>query len=275
MRTKVLAGGLALGVCLAAMISSVQAAGQDKRALVAALVSELGYGRAVHNFKDYVLRGGEAYRVKARDYFLSAKEKIGALRRLDSVTEVERMALDDLESVIDSYIAALPTIQRAYRQSRTLARVLNATAAQLEIDDQLAIESIALLRKGYQWSPVEKLVFALGYGSAIHNFKNYLIFRDEKYRQWADAWFEEALQIVARMKWRERKNSRKLAALKEVESVLNAYRSALPVMARTLEPARASQSEVVINVAVRGADKALKVEDLPALEGLQMLLAGP
>jgi len=259
-------------VFLSATLSNFSYA-ESKRQLVAGLVLELGYGRAVHNYRDYVLRGEEEYRIKARDYFGSAQSRINELSQLDDISSLERQALNDLNVVVSAYIEALGKIQKGYQRSRNLMVVLNAVEAELSINDQQAIEAIGVLREGYRWSMVEKLVFSLGYGSAIDNYKNFLIKRDDKYMQLAEAWLEEGLTLVAQLKWRERKNAAKLAALKDVETVLQTYRSALPVMEKTLEPVRNTTSDIMINIAVRGADKALAVEDQPALDGLRYLLA--
>ncbi len=266
---------LLLFVCVAFLATSVSTISyaESKRDLVAGLILELGYGRAVHNYKDYVLRGEEEYRIKARDYFDSAQSRINALSQLDNISSPERQALSDLNVVVSAYIEALGKIQKGYQRSRNLMAVLNLVEEELSINDQQAVEAIGVLRKGYRWSTMEKLVFSMGYGSAIDNYKNFLLKRDDKYRVSADAWLEESLALIAQLKWRERKNATKLAALMDIESVLQAYRSALPVMERTLEPVRNTTSNIMINVAVRGADKALAVEDQPALDGLRYLLA--
>ncbi|HGX93005.1 MAG TPA: hypothetical protein ENK35_06795 [Candidatus Tenderia sp.] len=269
MNVKVWLGAMLL--CLATSVTSIGYAA-DKRALVADLVFELGYGRAIHHFKDYVLRGEDDYRLQARKYFVSAREKVAALRQVKNLTEKEIAALDDLDGVIQSYLGALSTIQSAYRHSRGLVQVLTTTDDRVHIDDASAIDAIAVLRQGHRWHRVEKLVFVLGYGSAIYNFKNYLIRRDEQYRKWADAQFEEALQLVAEIRWRERKNPPKVKALENIKSVLEAYRAALPLMARTLKPSMETSSNIVVNIAVRGADRALKVDDKPAFDGIALLL---
>ncbi len=262
-----------LGAMLLFLATSVTSTGYatDKRTLVADLVFELGYGRAIHHFKDYVLRGEDSYRTQAKQYFAAAREKIAALRQLSNLSDREVRALEELDTVIQSYIAALSTIQSAYRHSRGLIQVLTATDKRVHIDDAAAIEALAILREGYRWSRIEQLVFVLGYGGAIDNFKNYLIRRDERYRMQADARFEEALKIVAHIRWRERKNPTKVAALERLKSVLEAYRIALPLMARTLKPAAEASSNIVINIAVRGADRALDVDDKPALDSIALL----
>ncbi len=262
-----------LGAMLFLLASSATSIGYaaDKRTLVADLVFELGYGGAIHHFKDYLLRGEEGYRLQAKEHFASAMEMVAKLRQLNNLTEQERAALDDLEVMIQSYSGALSTIQSAYRHSRGLVQVLTATDKRVQIDDAAAIDALAVLRKGHRWGRIEKLIFVLGYGGAIDNFKNYLIRRDEQYRTWADAWFEEALQLVAHIRWRERKNRVKVEALENITSVLEAYRAALPLMARTLSPAVGATSDVVVNIAVRGADRALAVDDQPALAGIELL----
>ena len=58
----------------------------DKRENISTLVRLLGYGAAIHNFKNYVLRGNEKYGRKANQFFSEAKLVVAKLRENNPIT---------------------------------------------------------------------------------------------------------------------------------------------------------------------------------------------
>ncbi len=254
------------------LVLALPATAQEaERQLVAGLVADLGYGGAIHHFSDYLLRGDDALRQAATRDFAAAKLKLDTLRRSPGLDPEQREAVELLDRTIGAYLAALATIERLYRNRTSLAKVLATAKARGRIDDAGAIAALETLRRGFRWRRIERLRFVLGYGGAIHHYKNYLIHRDEVHRQQAEARLREALQLAAELRWTERNRPGRLAAVHDIEAVLEEYLASLPVVERTLAPAREARSEIAVSIAVRGADRALKVDDGPAIEALARL----
>ena len=247
------------------------AAAPEKQALIAELVRNLGYGGAIHDFKNYVLRGKDKYRADADAHFNQARQTITALR--ETALRIEDVAaLDELERVINAYQTQLPTIKRIFKRERSLARALWNIGKKVNVDDQAAIAALSTLRGGYQkWSGLEEFEYLIGYGGAIHAYKDYLIRRDDSYRAHADAQFTAAKKTLDRVRNQGGLSKADARALADIDKVLTAYQDSLPVIQHTFAPLTALSSDLVISITTRGADRAIKVSDTTAIRALARL----
>lgn len=83
-----------------------------------ALVSELGFGGMIHQFKDYVLRQNEAHANKMRASLEGANRAIADYRALGA-SEAERKALADIQAIVDSYEKKLATASALVKQGKS------------------------------------------------------------------------------------------------------------------------------------------------------------
>jgi hypothetical protein len=107
------------------------------------LEAALGYSGAIHDFKNYVLRGREEYRTNAAAHFQEVSLQIGRLRSDTSLGEREKKAVDDLDGVVRKYEANLEVVRRMIDEKKSVADI----DAAVKVDDTKAIAALAVLRK--------------------------------------------------------------------------------------------------------------------------------
>lgn len=111
-----------------------------KSVLIADLLSVLGYGGMIHNFKNYVLRGDDAYREAAQKNLTKLQNIIKSFRSFD-LQRGEVIALTDLETTLGAYSRALNTIQKMVGSGAHIEDI----DAEVRVDDVPALRALNLL----------------------------------------------------------------------------------------------------------------------------------
>jgi hypothetical protein len=247
------------------------AAQNTKKSLISTLVRNLGYGAAIHNFKNYELRADDKYRVNAENYFTTAEQTIAALRNTGELNAVELGAVDEISQMIDAYQAGLPVIQELYASNVSKVRVHKKIDESVMVDDAKALAALEKLRRPYRWSHVEEVEHTLGYGGAIHNFKNFVIRgQDQDYAR-ANATFAAARETLMQLAKDKNLDNEEQQAVNNIRRVVVKYLEALPEVQNTLAPARHTHIESLISMTMVAADRIAVVSDTPALDGLSLL----
>ncbi len=162
--------------CLA-LFPAVSLQAAEVRDDLAQIVRLMGYGGGIHNFKNYVMRDREEYRTAGRTDFAQILDVIAGLERGDKLNAAEQQALNAVKVVVESYAAALDRITEL-RNKGWRAEDIDRVVI---IDDTAAVQGLDTLRARWSWTDFEEIEFQLGYGKAIHNFKNYVLRGREKY----------------------------------------------------------------------------------------------
>ncbi|MFK8082095.1 MAG: methyl-accepting chemotaxis protein [Granulosicoccus sp.] len=116
---------------------------QRKSALLNEINFAVGYGGAIHHFKNYILRMDSPRLSKVSAGFERAQAAIDDYRSL-SVTDVEIAALDDISAVFDQYSAALSVVSSMASNNASS----NEIDAAVKIDDSLAVNALQALSDG-------------------------------------------------------------------------------------------------------------------------------
>jgi hypothetical protein len=279
-------------VLMATSLAASDANASSARADVARLVRVLGYGAGIHHFKNYVLRGRESYHTAARLDFREALVIIDALSRGSEFDASDQQALAALRTTVAAYDAALDRVTELKAKGWRIEDIDRSVI----IDDGPAKAGLDVLRAKWKWRDFEEMEFQLGYGKAIHDFKNYVLRGQERYHAGAletllaaEALIasqlslpelttpeEAATRVVERRSDVDRDDAdavasareeavrgftRDRAALEAVERVARAYRNNLALIEKLLRMLRP----------VRQIDLAIKINDGPAVEGLTRL----
>ena len=118
-----------------------------------------------------------------------------------------------------------------------------------------------MLRAAHTWNDTQQLEYHLGFGSGIHNFKNYVLRADQKYRARAELGLSQALLIVNRNRTATELDAAKKAALDEIEAVVRRYERALPKVDQLVGEGKTA----------REVDVEVKIDDRDALRALDVL----
>ncbi len=221
------------------------------------LVRTLGYGGAIHHFKNFLLRGTEEDQLAAEKLFQKAQELLARLRQAPDLTNDEKAAVAILAKALKQYQSHLPTVKKLHQAGKSPEEVDAAIA----MDDTPGFEALLALRQGRTWSPIEELELHIGCEGGIGNFKNFVLRADEKYRARAALGLTQTLLVVSQARSLAEVTARQRKALDRIEGVVRAYEDALPQVQEFVGQGKTAQQ----------IDRLIKVNDAPALEGLKML----
>ena len=115
---------------------------QPKNVLLDIIGTSVGYGGAIHDFKNYVLRKDAPRLTKVRNGFETAQHAISEYRSL-SISNEELKHLDDISKVFTQYTDTLPVIARMASEGSTSAEIDGV----VKINDLPATEGITFLKK--------------------------------------------------------------------------------------------------------------------------------
>lgn len=248
---------LAVVVVLLPLAPSGWGGEQERKSQVGGLIRALGYGGAIQNVKNFVLRGDAKYQAEAEKSLAQSEEIIAGLRKDKELSDRQRAALDGIAEVVGKYKAALPEIKRLHGEGKSVREVDQA----IKIDDSRAISGIDVLRSEHTWSKREQLEHVLGYGGVIHAFKNGVLRGDKKYLDAAGKGIAEVEAILADLRKEKGISSAERSAVDGIEQVVKAYQGASSTVAKLAGDGKDSKT----------IDAAVRINDAPALSGLAVL----
>ncbi|MCK4840675.1 MAG: hypothetical protein KAT04_02195 [Methylococcales bacterium] len=260
---------LTIPLLLSIALSQNAFAEDAKREGISQLVRLLGYGGAIHNFKNYVLRGDDKYRKKSDQFFTEAKVMSNKIRE-QGLDNNELVALKSIEDMIASYQKGLAFVKTQHETQKSLAAVIIETDAQVKVDDTAAIEGINVLRKNYTWNELESLEYNMGYGGAIHNFKNYLLRGKVKYKEKATKDFNTSVTLSSTME-KAISDAGLQTAATDIKTTSTKYLQSIPRIQKTAEFILKSTNSRIISSMVSSSDKMVRVDDSPAINGISTL----
>ncbi len=114
-----------------------------KQKLMEKLHFSFGYGGGIHNFKNYVLRGFDEYRIQSEKNLLKSLKLIGQIKAIEKVENKELKAFSDIENTIEEYLEKLP-VARDLISKKTLISYIDK---QVKVDDTKAILGLKFLEQ--------------------------------------------------------------------------------------------------------------------------------
>ncbi|WP_343560678.1 methyl-accepting chemotaxis protein [Kiloniella sp. b19] len=234
-----------------------------------ALISNMGYGGMIHQFKNYVLRKDEK-RVQRIQNAVGAS--LGALQayRNVGVSQAEARALDDIEGVIKLYASNTNLVSSLVDAGRDAAGIDKT----VKINDGPALDGLATLietviseRKTSDLQTTKTEVLfrireAMGFGGMIHQFKNYILRMDQPRIAKVQARATTALEDIDLYRSFPVSQAEK-TALDQIEGVIEEYLGNMALV----------QGEVARGNSVEGIDAVVKISDSPAIEGFKTLIS--
>ncbi len=112
---------------------------------VSYIKSEAGYGGAIHNFKNLVLRGNKKYADRFYKNYDNVVETVKKYKSLESVNPEEIKDLDVFVSVLTQYKTMVPVILEKYNQVDSIKKL----DEMVKINDSPAVKALKDLNKFY------------------------------------------------------------------------------------------------------------------------------
>ena len=239
-----------------------------KARAIDALVTNLGFGGMIHQFKNYVLRQDEP---RIRKILNAAGGSLAALDQYQAsgVSDQEAQAIEAIRGVVNLYTGNLKMVQGLAEQGSD-ARAIDKS---VKISDKPALEGIAVLVASIadthqsdtedrtKTEILSTMRSAMGYGGMIHNFKNFVLRQDEPRIAKVKTGVAGVRDAIAA--YRELGvNETEDAALNDIESVMAAYDKNIDVAAALAKEGKTPEQ----------IDQTVKISDGPALKGMAVLL---
>ena len=205
---------------------------------------------------------GLSQQMNAFASFLLSKERAGIERAVgtntlsrDSFAPGMREKLNKLVSEQNSYIDTFK-----HYATKDSIEFFNNTIKGKSIDEVNRIRN-TLINSTDKHKLIASIGEYIGYGGIIHNFKNFVIRGDKKYRDNVDVQYAELIKLIN--KYREFPNlkPKELELLDIVENTFAKYNNGLEKIAEA----------AVNNIDVRELDKIVKVSNNPAMVALYRL----
>jgi PAS domain S-box-containing protein len=232
-----------------------------------ALRREIGYGGMIHQFKNYILRKNEALRTVIGERLGGALAAIAHYRAL-GVSATEKSALADIEAMLKNYAQALDMVHKLVGKGETAAELDKA----LKVDDGPALKALetleneisavtgAKLRKTNKARLLSALYKDMGYGGAIHHFKNFILRHDRVLIGETNKDLRAALETISVYSGLVLNQTEK-KALADIRAAIGVYGKMIPVVDKLAEEGKTPEE----------IDRAVIVDDGPALAGLAAL----
>lgn len=205
----------------------------DKARLETALRGAIGYNGMIHHFKNYVLSGTDHELEWARESVGAAYMLLDQYEALGTTT-AEQTAIEDIRGTLEHYHAVFDIAFAMHRSTMPTREIDGA----VKVDDSLAIRGLDTLREvlyrdqGFAAQDTSKtfilseIVSRLGYGALIHNFKNYLLRQDNRYRDKARNDIVQLHQLIVSYRHLDVRRS-EIVALQDLSKTLELYQAAL------------------------------------------------
>ena len=109
------------------------------------LQSQLGYVSAIHNFKNYVLRNKEKYRVEMIDNVNNINSAIDDYKLIKGLDEEEIQALATIKKTMKNYYDNLKIVQKMHREGKSITAIDKV----VYVEDKYAREALKFLNDEY------------------------------------------------------------------------------------------------------------------------------
>ncbi|MBF0193044.1 MAG: hypothetical protein HQL71_00745 [Magnetococcales bacterium] len=117
----------------------------SRQILLQDVKTHFGYGGAIHNFKNYLIRKQDNYRVEADDHFNNILSSIEYYREIPNLSELEKEALNNISSVTLNYQKQLAIVARMHAEGSNIKMIDQI----VRIDDAPAIKAFNILQLEY------------------------------------------------------------------------------------------------------------------------------
>lgn len=239
----------------------------EKRRSFAELVEYLGYGGFIHNYKNYILRKDNEL-VARIDNVLGSSMGAVERYRLTDINVRESEALNQISQTITAYGAQLREIQGLIgddKQAELIDKIVR-------IDDEPALKALSTLKNittnskiftsGHtRLDLIGEIRFSLGYGGMIHDFKNYVLRRDDVLVSRINDKIADARNAIVLYRSLVL-SAEEQAALDTIDATLRSYKSKFATI---------DMRDNKLEVAPESLDEAVRVDDRLALDALDVL----
>lgn len=240
----------------------------DKARLESIMRSAIGYGGMIHDFKNYIIRRQPALVERVQADITTARAAVKQYAALQ-LSEAEKVALDDINTMLTKYENALLTARSLLAQNTSSLLIDD----RVTVDDAPAIRGLATLEdevarqsgrkkesRKIKGRVAASLRAAMGYGGMIHEFKNLVLHSDLPRINVIQTRATEIENHIA--------DYRKLGLSVAEKLALDDIAATIAIYTQNL---RVAEKRIRAGDSLSDIDKAVWVDDTRALRGLTTL----
>ncbi|MBF0444848.1 MAG: hypothetical protein HQL68_04615 [Magnetococcales bacterium] len=138
----------------------------SRQILLQDVKSHFGYGGAIHNFKNYLIRNQEEYRMQADDDFKNILSSIKYYRAIPDLSEFEKEALNSISDVTLNYQKQLGIVVAMHKQGSSIKMIDQI----VKIDDTPAIKAFNTLQNEYDNLTAESSLSIKDWGKKSYKY---------------------------------------------------------------------------------------------------------
>ncbi|MCB0368490.1 MAG: hypothetical protein KDD45_03380, partial [Bdellovibrionales bacterium] len=105
----------------------------------------IGYGKGIHAFKNYVLRHSISDKIEAEQSFQEADRLVKKYLTFPSLSTEEKTAMEALEKTIELYLSKIPIAENLIKEGKSISQIDH----RVKIDDNPAVKAIFDLQNYY------------------------------------------------------------------------------------------------------------------------------
>ncbi len=104
-------------------IRSVLLGAKRKKLIISNIKATVGYGGFIHNFKNYVIRGADKYRIRVEGNYAKLAKLVDKYENLKNVSDREKVLLGNIMKVFDTYMKGLPKVVMANAEGLPVRKI--------------------------------------------------------------------------------------------------------------------------------------------------------
>lgn len=245
-----------------------QDSSSPKSQAVDLLITQMGFGNMIHQYKNLILRKEKKRIEKVKT---AATTALAALKQYEATgtNPEEDRAIADIRKTIEAYVHKTNTVNVMVSMNSNATKI----DKKVKIDDTPAVAGIETLKAEIQSgksnadSPPTKtqilsaLRKAIGFGGMIHQFKNFVLRQDTPRIGEIQGKITDARAAIDQYLARS-PNDAERKALQDIRGVIDAYAVSVNTIIRLAEAGKTPEE----------IDGEVSIDDRPAMEGMDVLI---
>ncbi|MBF0453245.1 MAG: nitrate- and nitrite sensing domain-containing protein [Magnetococcales bacterium] len=235
-------------------------AASPKLFYLSTLHEAMGFGGAIHQFKNFLLRGTPHFLDQFNARYQLVVKTLADYQKLDGLSQAEKSALETIRHSADGYHDRAVKMVDLFKKGEPIESI----DSHVMIDDTPALNSFKVLAKSAA-NPRAALLASLyeemGYGGAIHQFKNYVLRGSERYYQAFNQRYERLMETLDAYDLIVGLSPREQQAIQAIRNTIIRYHEARSKVAEMLK-AGSDAKEI---------DGVVKIDDRSAINGFRTL----
>ncbi|MBF0380507.1 MAG: hypothetical protein HQL69_05775 [Magnetococcales bacterium] len=138
----------------------------SRQILLQDVKTHFGYGGAIHDFKNYLIRNQDNYHKTADEHFKEILINIKYYREISNLSEIEKEALNNIEDVVNNYQKQLAIVVLMNKEGASVKKIDQI----VKVDDTAAIKAFKILQLEYDTLTAQRSQSIKNWGKSSYKY---------------------------------------------------------------------------------------------------------